>query len=335
MRSFYPNCIPVQGAKNIAFYDLEKQKLKRFYKPDLLLSNDGVVPTAFDLQNIHENGLKLLEHHQLMMQKEDIHLLRSIQPSNFYRWKTPSFITNAVIELSQENGLLITGKFENLLTCIEKLRCKHVLLKVTTRVDPTHLKHLIDLIHHSFIHSVQLVLPFQEELYTDDFGSFIMNQPKIKCLIVESAPFKKNLEDKIFFYEHQLKSSIDKKPEQFITNLFLFSESQLHHTYFNRKLFVGANGEIKNAPECNETVGLIQNMEQPQQLIDLVKTSVFQKYWYVTKERCEVCKDCEFRHACIDNRVPHQRENGYWYHLEECNYDPYTGSWKSEAKPPA
>ena len=100
-------------------------------------------------------------------------------------------------------------------------------------------------------------------------------------------------------------------------------------------LFVGANGEIKNAPECNETVGLIQNMEQPQQLIDLVKTSVFQKYWYVTKERCEVCKDCEFRHACIDNRVPHQRENGYWYHLEECNYDPYTGSWKSEAKPPA
>jgi len=34
--------------------------------------------------------------------------------------------------------------------------------------------------------------------------------------------------------------------------------------------------------------------------------------------------------SIIDNRIPHQRRDGGWYHKEECNYNPYIGKWKGE-----
>jgi radical SAM protein with 4Fe4S-binding SPASM domain len=110
----------------------------------------------------------------------------------------------------------------------------------------------------------------------------------------------------------------------------LFSESQAHHTYFNRKLYIGPNGEIKNAPECPETFGYIQDLESPEQLKAIVQTPEFQKYWFVHKEITDVCKDCEFRHMCVDNRLPHQRTENEWYHKTECNYNPYIAKWQGE-----
>jgi radical SAM protein with 4Fe4S-binding SPASM domain len=113
-------------------------------------------------------------------------------------------------------------------------------------------------------------------------------------------------------------------------NITLFTESQAHHTYFNRKLYIGPNGEIKNAPECPETFGYIQDLESPEELKAIVQTPEFQKYWFVHKEITDVCKDCEFRHMCVDNRLPHQRAENEWFHQTECNYNPYIAKWKGE-----
>lgn len=54
------------------------------------------------------------------------------------------------------------------------------------------------------------------------------------------------------------------------------------------------------------------------------------KLWNVHKELVDVCKDCEFRHMCVDNRLPYQRKDGSWYHKTECNYTPYICKWKDE-----
>jgi hypothetical protein len=189
---------------------------------------------------------------------------------------------------------------------------------------------LIGCIHNANVQSVQLAMPYRQAFYTDEFGELIMAHSKIQFVILESSPFEKNIENKMFFATKKLHAYHVKKQKQFVSNIPLFSESQLHHTYFNRKLFISNSGDIKNAPECTTIVGKIQEITKPKELIALIKTREFQKYWYVFKESCEVCRDCEFRHVCVDNRVPHQREDGHWYHQEECNYDPYTGKWKEE-----
>lgn len=328
MIHLYPNCIPVMGATHIVFYDLEKQQFKRFSKNELFEAEEIKTLRVFDPDKMHKDGVGLLQLHQMIFSTAASSHLPSIQPSSFYKWKHPSMITNAIVELSQQNDLLTRAGFGKLLLFLEKLLCKHVSFRIMDSIDAEHFFLIVKAIQEAAIHSVQFILPYKQEWDTDECGDLIMHNPKIKWVIFESSPFKRNLENKIFFFEHPVKPSIRKDPDQFMVNVFLFSESQLHHNYFNRKLFVGPGGEIKNAPECLEILGNIKEMDCPQQLIDLVKTVAFQKYWFVTKDRCEVCKDCEFRYMCMDNRVPQQRENGYWYHLQQCNYDPYTGSWK-------
>jgi len=119
------------------------------------------------------------------------------------------------------------------------------------------------------------------------------------------------------------------KPDKktFVVNIPFFTESQKHHTYFNRKLFISSRGSIKNAPECEEIIGNINSKEE---LIKLIELEANQKYWHVTKDMSDVCKHCEFRYMCMDNRIPYQRKNGEWYHKEECDYNPYIGKWKGE-----
>ena len=48
------------------------------------------------------------------------------------------------------------------------------------------------------------------------------------------------------------------------------------------------------------------------------------------KDETDVCKDCEFRHMCVDNRLPYERSPNEWYHKIECNYNPYIAKWEGE-----
>lgn len=329
MKRLYPNCIPVVGFSNIALCDLDRQQFHTISKNDFFEKMQLVVKPEETLPDMSEKAIAFLSEKKLLIKDKRISEDRSIQTSQFYKWKSPSLITNAIIVLSTENKLIVPLNFNKLIHYLEQLNCKHVCFIIQTNIALDDLRKLFDQVRTSHIQAVQLFLPYQESFYSDAFGELIMFLPFIQFVILEESPFDKNFENKIFFTKNKFAGKSRKTREQFVTNHFLFSESQLHHTYFNRKLFIDKNGKIKNAPECAEEFGHIQDIEHPEQLIERIKTQAFQKYWYVTKERIEICMDCEFRHICVDNRIPHQRENGYWYHTEACNYDPYTGSWKN------
>lgn len=339
MIRLYPNCIPVVGYTNIAFCDLERQCFYLYPKDQLKVSSSSQVnkkseEVLLKIEELDKPALTFLTEKKLLLKDEVIAGNPHIKESTFYKWKSPSLITNAIVELSNENKLLDVTKFRNLLSCLDAMLCKHVFLVLKRFVTLKKMKLLIDCIHRANIQSVQLAIRYQPAFYTDEFGELIIEQSKIQFVIIESSPFEKNIENKIFFTTKKLSAQHIKKQKQFVSNIPLFSESQLHHTYFNRKLFISCTGEIKNAPECTTAVGSIQTIKNPDELIALIKTREFQKYWYVFKDSCEICRDCEFRHVCVDNRVPHQREDGHWYHQQECNYDPYTGKWKEELTAP-
>ena len=63
-------------------------------------------------------------------------------------------------------------------------------------------------------------------------------------------------------------------------------------------------------------------------LVDAVNHPDFKKYWNITKDQIEVCKDCEFRHICTDCRAfIEEPENQYSKSLK-CGYSPYTNEWE-------
>ena len=53
----------------------------------------------------------------------------------------------------------------------------------------------------------------------------------------------------------------------------------------------------------------------------------FKKYWNITKDQTEVCKDCEFRHICTDCRAYIEKPEDQYSKPLKCGYNPYTNEW--------
>ncbi|MCC7452988.1 MAG: hypothetical protein IT222_02390, partial [Crocinitomix sp.] len=110
-----------------------------------------------------------------------------------------------------------------------------------------------------------------------------------------------------------------------------YIEAQKSLAYFYSKLFIGINGEIKNAPECQEIHGNFHHISDYKQLKKIVTSESFQKYWHISKNEVEICKDCEFRFMCLDNRIPLQRKSdGAFFYDQPCTYNPYINKWSDQ-----
>ena len=118
---------------------------------------------------------------------------------------------------------------------------------------------------------------------------------------------------------------------QFMINQYLYLESIKYNTYFNKKIFIDPEGNIKNTLSLFETFSNINEIKNPNQLLKIVSDKKYQQYWHVNKKMIDVCKNCEFRHVCVDNRIPEQRKINEWFMKNECNYNPYISKWKGES----
>ncbi len=65
-------------------------------------------------------------------------------------------------------------------------------------------------------------------------------------------------------------------------------------------------------------------------LKEVVDSKEFQKLWQIKKDNIKVCKDCEFRHMCMDCRAFRKDENDLYSQSAKCNYNPYIAKWKGQ-----
>ena len=54
----------------------------------------------------------------------------------------------------------------------------------------------------------------------------------------------------------------------------------------------------------------------------------FKKYWNISKDQIEVCKDCEFRYVCTDCRAYIDEPENVLSKPLKCGYNPYTALWE-------
>jgi hypothetical protein len=200
------------------------------------------------------------------------------------------------------------------------------------------IERIISIFSNSTLRSIEVSFQNEKQDVKIDFCENLIDKfPRIKRVYIHNATInsvKKYYNDCFLISRKTVfigfKNNFTQSKDYFSLNNLTFIESQEHHTYFNQKLYVGEKGEIMNAPECEETFGNINDIKEAEELKKIIATPEFQKYWFVHKELCDVCKDCEFRHMCVDNRLPFQRKDGSWYHKIECNYNPYICKWKNE-----
>lgn len=155
----------------------------------------------------------------------------------------------------------------------------------------------------------------------------------------KKAPFKPNkaLEFTVNFTKQDLKISSCGKVDMkyFNTNMPKVLEAINHNSCLHKKIGIDIDGNIKNCPLMAGSFGNIHDTSLERAL----EMPGFKKYWNLTKDKIEVCKDCEFRYVCTDCRAfteqSHIDENGFDTSKPlKCGYDPYTGKWKEWSKNP-
>jgi hypothetical protein len=239
-------------------------------------------------------------------------------------WHSSSLITNVHFNLNSKIDVLDVNKI------IDNFQVQAVQLyisKFSYLLNEFNLKDLSSV----YLLSVELIIDdlelFNEECYLD-----ILNKnPKLRRIFVSNYSANKVLSGKnengdVFFMKH-LNLEGKKNLHSFAVNIELYSESLHFNTYLNRKIYIGESFEIKNSFESNNNFGYFNSVDT---LNDIIKSEDYQRLWNVNKNLCDVCKDCEFRHFCIDTRTPNLRFKNEWFFLKNCNYNPYISKWSHE-----
>jgi SPASM domain peptide maturase of grasp-with-spasm system len=194
---------------------------------------------------------------------------------------------------------------------------------------------LVQVLDHTGLVSVSIILPFHDDIDSMDFFlGLIHDQARIHGFRIYAAPHK---ESRTFHPDarytgivhfspqplegHQACGVVD--PKQFTSNIRTFSESLTHNTCLNQKVSILENGDIKNCPSTPEVIGNIGAMA----LEEAVKTPDLQKRWRIHKDQIEDCKVCEFRRVCTDCRAFVKVPGDLYSKPAKCRYNPYTATW--------
>jgi SPASM domain peptide maturase of grasp-with-spasm system len=181
--------------------------------------------------------------------------------------------------------------------------------------------------------SIDFILPFYENFNLEKLKNILIDNTRIHSIIIFNSPsniFHKPLRKNMGYILQVNKNVINEKhcgiinTEYFYTNIKLFTESHHHNTCLNRKISIDKDGNIKNCPSMAQSFGNIKDTT----LEEALNHPDFKKYWNITKDQIEVCKDCEFRHICTDCRAYIEDPENQYSKPLKCGYNPYTNVWE-------
>lgn len=267
-------------------------------------------------------------------------LVLTLDPSETQRfpaldltWYSPSVISNCVVQIGRENPDFHV-KVHDL---IEKLGCTRLLFVTDEPVSLEVVQGLLSNYDHAITRSIDVMsrfAPVSLEAVKDLTDTY----PRLRSWVMYDAPEDQEMchgpagFGSVMSFSGELDLFSDQScvdPAYFKSNIALYTESQRHHSYFNAKLYIRTDGAILNAPNSLEVCGHLESLETGT-VREFARHPVLTKYWFVTKARTDVCKDCEFRNMCVDSRPPVARNPDEYFHAHECNYNPYICKWKGE-----
>ncbi len=329
----FANCIPVNGARRGIICDLQRQQytfipnsLYRLIVEDFEKKPIEEVEKEYDSVIIGEYLQFLTENEFGFIGKIEEH---KKFPKLSLNWDYPAKISNAIIDIRD-----ITYNFDVIFRQLEELGCKYIQLRFYKQVSISYLETILNLLKESIIKSVQVLLPLGDLVKIDELKKLTYKYNRISSIIVTGADENKFLEREaedeafIVFQDRPFNSCNSCGviiPHRFSPNIQLFTEAQNYNTCLNRKIAIDENGEIKNCPSFAYSYGNIKSVS----LLEALEHENFKKCWFVSKDKIEVCKDCEFRYICLDCRVYIENEKNPFSKPEKCNYDPYTATFKN------
>lgn len=328
----FTNCIPVKGFSKSIIVDLQRNTYENIPNSlyEILINN---IVLNFDLlQKQYKNVNIVNEYKKFLLEKEFIFECDLKEVEKFPKINTcfeqPYYITNAVIEYSEKTFSQldsIKNSFDNL----GVQSCYIVFYENNTEA----LKIFLEKFDDTRLLSIQVLIGKEKGI---NYKKIRKDYPRIIKMIIHSSKIDKKINDFIFFTRKRIKDfKVCGVIKGFFSiNIETYLESINHNSCLHKKIAIDKDGNIKNCPAMSQSFGNIQDIS----LEEALNHPEFKKYWNVTKDQIELCKDCEFRHICTDCRAYTERTN-FENDLDlskplKCGYNPYTNEWEEWSSNP-
>lgn len=330
----FQNCVPVMGAKNCLICDLQKHSFisisKELYN---FISNYNNKSIDYIIKNEGKKGEDkinfLIKNNLAFIEKDH----NNFPPINF-RFNYPFQISNSIITVTEKIDVF------DVIQQLDNLNCKNVEFIILEN-SLINIKKINEFINKGkfIISSIGFIVNYERGITKNKISKLLLKYPRISFFIIGNykendflEPVRENnmgyaLFSKSKYNNEKLCGNIS--PDYFICNMKLFSETKVYNSCLNKKISIDVAGNIKNCPSMIQNFGNIENTT----LEEALQHKDFKKYWNLTKDNIEVCKDCEFRYICTDCRAYTERSHTDNNGLDiskplKCGYNPYIGEWE-------
>lgn len=245
------------------------------------------------------------------------------------QWKSPLPVTNAIVDIADPLGTFAPEAILQL----DRLGCESLQLRFFCKTTWEAVASILKETLESRIKSIELLLPDAPGLSPEGLDGLLRKHLRVSAVTVYGAPASSEEVHPItstrIMYSHKMPSNAlhcgQIAAHFFAPNLYTYTESQRHNSCLNRKISIDAAGNIKNCPSMAQSFGNIQDTT----LQEALNHPAFKKYWNVTKDQIDVCRDCEFRYICTDCRAYLENPEADMRSKPlKCGYDPNTCTWE-------
>jgi SPASM domain peptide maturase of grasp-with-spasm system len=323
----YSCCIPVKGFSKSVIYDFGRQTHADIPNDLFHLLKYGINKKLCDIYSYYgkPNRRTIDNYFKFLLKNEYIFFCdkdeKKMFPTLSTNWDYPSKISNAIIDIAQQP----LNKLNFLFDKLYEMGCYNYLIRFTKSSSSSRVKYVLDKILHKSIYSFTTFIPHR--LLNDDLLTYIKNINKTMCVIIYDSPnniqFKKVENLSIKFTMQNIDESLPKTHQPiFSLDTSHYTESLKYNTFFNRKVYIDINGNIKNIqyhPFVHGNI-YIDSIE------DIIRSKKFKAISLINKDKIAVCKVCEYRYMCTDYRLPKKKGNAYYYSTS-CKYNPIKGKW--------
>ncbi|MCY0970934.1 grasp-with-spasm system SPASM domain peptide maturase [Chryseobacterium wangxinyae] len=337
----FPNCLLTIGKINAVIHDLERNssELIPLDFAKIILELDNKIPVIKVIENYTDDEKEIILKNIEYFIAKDYGIycsseMFSLFPKMSTFFEEPNKISNAIVELSSTTRKALKKIFNNLL----ELDCLHISLVSYEELYEEEFLNIIDAINIDRIKSIEITSKWHDQINDVLFQKINKIDSSIYKLSFFSAPFGNYFKfDENIFFEREFSTQditsfkfcgkVEKK--YLFTDMSKYLESINHNSCLHKKISIDSVGNIRNCPSMPQSFGNIKNTT----LKEALNHEDFKNYWNFTKDKIEVCKDCEFRYICTDCRAYTERTHEDKEGLDiskplKCGYDPYTGEWE-------
>ena len=329
----YANCIPVKGAKSCVIMDLQRSNY--IYIPTdlytILINHRG--KSLNDIKQLYDNKYDEIIDTYFKTLLDNDFVFSTNTPELFpalnKEWMEPFLITNAIIDIAECSVYSLNEVIKQL----SELYCKFVQIRHYNKIDLEKIDNLLHFLNEIQSNSVgiDVMLPYYSDLDNQACIDLFEKYDRLNSLVIFSSPIEKQIipVGTSRFLIHTAASIGSEKDcghvckSMLVINPKMYTESLQYNSCLNRKVSIDKDGNIKNCPSMDFSFGNIET----DKIKDIVVSDDFKSNWELSKDKIEVCPDCELRYMCTDCRAYTTKPGQNNSKPLKCGYDPYTGVW--------